>query len=210
MIFSARPDIYIAISKEVQKRIKDIYNRDSIVVYPPVNYDFFSNIDRQEDDYYLVVSRLVPYKKVSLVIKAFNKLGKKLVVVGNGSEKNRLRQMADDNITFAGQIDDNRLREYYAGAKALIFPQYEDFGITPLEAQSAGVPVIAFAKGGALETIVDKKTGIFFETQTSGAIMNAVKRFEKIRFNEADCRENAKKFDKKEFIKNFSDVLNTL
>lgn len=209
-ILSARPDVYIAISNEVKNRIKKIYNRDSIVVYPPVDFEFFSALARDEQDYYLVVSRLVPYKKTSLVIKAFNELGHKLVVIGEGSEKARLKHMAASNVIFAGQVDDELLREYYAGAKALIFPQLEDFGITPLEAQAAGTPVIAFGKGGALETIVAGETGLFFESQSSGAIINAVKRFEKMTFDKNRCRENAKRFDKKQFIRNFIKVLKTL
>lgn len=205
-IYSSRPDAYIAISKEVQKRIKKIYHRDSQVVYPPVDYDFFSRAQRQKQDYYLVVSRLVPYKKVSLVIKAFNDLGLKLVIVGGGSERKRLEKMSKKNICFAGEVSDDKLRDYYAGAKALIFPQLEDFGITPLEAQATGTPVIAYGKGGALETIIEEKTGVFFDTQSSGAIMKAVKKFETLSFNEFDCKDNAKRFDNKYFVNRFTEL----
>lgn len=209
-IYAQRPDEIISISREVQDRVRKYYKRESDVVYPPVNTDFFTLEDTRKDDYYLVVSRLVPYKKVDLVIKAFNKLGKKLIIVGKGSQLNRLRKMAKSNIKFVGDVEDTALRDYYQRAKALIFPQVEDFGIVPLEAQACGTPVVAFAKGGALETVVNNQTGVFFKKQSVDGIINAVLKLEKMKLSKDKCRDNAIKFENNEFIKNFSRQINKI
>ena len=215
-----RPDIMLGISKEVQKRIKRYYNRESGLVYPPVD------IGRRKvgdvgvireigegtmKDYFLVVSRLVPYKKVDLVVETFNRLGLPLVVVGTGKEEKRLRKMAKGNIRVVGEVGEVRLGEMYKNAKAFIFPQEEDFGITAVEAQSYGVPVIAFKKGGALETVIHGKTGMFFEEQTIESLGKAIKGLRDLRFKKDDLRKNAQKFSKEKFQREFEkQVVNAL
>ena len=160
--------------------------------------------------YYLIVSRLIPYKKVDLAIDACNELGETLVIVGIGSEENKLKSKYKfkKNIVFKGFVSDENLVFLYQGAKAFIHPQEEDFGITSVEAQAAGTPVIAFKKGGALDTVIDGKTGIFFESQTKESLINAIKRFDKLKFNKDDLIQNAKGFTKERFKNEFLDLLN--
>lgn len=209
-IAGQRPDIMVAISKNVADRIKRYYGREAKVVYPPVEASNVSKVPKvPKGSYYLIVSRLVPYKKVDLVIKAFNKLKLPLVVVGTGSEEKGLRRMAQSNIRFVGYVGDEKLMDYYQGCKALIFPQEEDFGIVALEAQAAGKPVIAYRRGGALETVIEGKTGVFFDKQTSEALISAVKKFDPRDFKPEDCVKNARRFNKKTFFKEFATLVST-
>lgn len=205
LVTSTRPDAYLAISKEVQNRIKRYYNRDSTVVYPPVDYDYFSSTSPRRRSYYLFVGRLVPYKKAGLVVGAFSHrsmINKQLIVVGSGSQFAKIRRQATPNITFLRDVDDEQLRDIYSSARALIFPSDEDFGIVPLEAQSAGTPVLAYRSGGALETVIDGKTGLFFDKQTPGAIIDSVKQLESnATITSIQCQNNAKKFSNKNFQK---------
>ncbi len=199
-ITALRPDYFLAISNEVRRRIKNYYNRESIVIYPPVSKLFFKkNKKHQKKDFYLVAGRLVPYKKVDLVINYFNKSNKKLVVIGEGSEFSKLKKMASKNITFLGKVSDRDLIKYYSQSKALIFPGLEDFGLIPLEVQAVGTPVIAYKAGGAKETIIDGVTGVFFKKQTVKSLSKAIEKFEKLRINPNDCIRNAKRFNIKEF-----------
>jgi glycosyltransferase involved in cell wall biosynthesis len=208
-LFAAqRPDIFIAISTAVKYRIKKYYNRDSVVIYPPVDVKRFQSQDsRFKKSYYLVVSRLVPYKKVDLAIKAFNELGLRLKIVGTGSEEKKLKRMAKKNIHFAGFVDDKDLPDYYRNAKALIMPQEEDFGIVAVEAQAAGVPVISYSKGGAQDTVVDGKTGLFFERQTEDDLKKCVESFQKMRFEKSVLFKNAERFSKERFQEEFLDIV---
>lgn len=200
-----RPDVMVGISKEVVGRIKKYYGRDAKLIYPPVEYSALRSTEKSQDGpYYLVVSRLVPYKKVDLVVQLFNQMNRQLVVVGSGSDNKKLRNMAGPNIKFAGHITDAELWKYYAGCKALIFPQKEDFGITAVEAQLAGKPVIAYKKGGASETVINGKTGILFDEQTTGSLANAIQRLERMKFNPIDCVENAKRFSFERFKEKFA------
>jgi glycosyltransferase involved in cell wall biosynthesis len=212
LLTSSRPDEYIAISQEVKKRIKDYYHRQSTVVYPPIEEQFYSNSSVKSSDRksYLLVSRLVPYKKTALAISAFNKLNRSLIIVGEGSEMESLKRQAGTHISFAGKINDKRLIEYYCHAKAVIFPQDEDFGLVPLEAQACGTPVIAYGKGGALETIIPGKTGLFFEKQTEESLTKAILEFENLKINPQDCVQNAKRFSDQNFSSDFSDSVNSL
>ncbi|MDP6671320.1 MAG: glycosyltransferase [archaeon] len=196
-------DYFVANSKEVKKRIKEFYNRDSTVIYPPVETTFFTPEKKASGDYYLVVSRLVPFKRIDLAINAFKELGKPLVVVGEGRASAKLQNSvrACANITFVGNVEADQLREYYRNCKALIFPQAEDFGITAVEVQACGKPVVALAKGGALETVVEGKTGHFFKEQTAGALAKAVKEFERMKFTQANARKNAEQFSTERFRK---------
>lgn len=203
---SKNPDKMIAISTEVQKRIKKYYKRDSQIIFPPVQISTNRNVNK-ENKYYLLVSRLdFGYKKVDLAIKAFNKLGLPLVIVGGGKEEKKLNKMAKENIIFAGRVGEKRLWEYYKGAIALIMPQEEDFGIVAVEAQIFGVPVIAFKKGGASDTVVDGKTGVLFDKQTVGSLTKAVRQFNRKRFNSKLIIENAKRFKESLFKKQFIDL----
>jgi glycosyltransferase involved in cell wall biosynthesis len=203
-IASNRPDEIIAISTEVQKRIKKYYGKISQIVFPPVNLS--NNIEEinefKEGKYYLVVSRLVSYKKVDLVVDTFNKLKLPLVIVGKGSEFNNLKLKAKNNIKFIGNISDKELCEYYKGAKALIMAQEEDFGITSIEAQGFGVPVIAYNRGGAKDTVVDGLTGVLFENQNIKSLTSAIAKCSKISFNHKYLVENAKNFSKERFKEN--------
>ena len=153
----------------------------------------------------MIVSRLVPYKKIDLAIRAFNKLGFPLKIIGTGSEERRLRTIANTNIEFLGYLTQNELVGYYSGCRALVFPGIEDFGLTILEAQSVGKPVVAFKGGGALETVKEGKTGLFFNEQNVESLGKAIEQFSKLAFNSKDCIENAERFSfdkfKKEFMK---------
>ena len=198
---SQRPHRMIANSKVVAKRIKKIYKRDAKVIYPPVAVDQFK-LSRKVSDYYLIVSRFEPYKKVDLVVKAFNQSGKKLIIAGSGgTEEKKIRNMAQDNIKFVGKVNDARLKNYYAQAQGFIFPQEEDFGITAVEAQAAGCPVIAFNRGGAQETIIDKKTGVLFDHQTVKSLNSAIDKFEKMEFESREIKTHVNNFSENRFKK---------
>ncbi|MEW9124907.1 MAG: glycosyltransferase [Thermotaleaceae bacterium] len=204
-----RVDYFIANSQNVAKRIKKHYRRHSQVIYPPVDTDYYTPGSKIED-YYLVVSRLVPYKRIDIVIQAFNNLGLPLKVIGEGSELKHLKEVAKENIEFLGRLSDEQVREYYRSCKAFLFPGEEDFGITPVEAQSCGRPVIAFAKGGVLETVLEGITGLFFYEQNSEALIEAVKKFETDRdiFESKKIRGQALKFSKAVFIEKLMAYIN--
>jgi len=194
----------IAISQAIADRIKKYYGREVEVIYPPVDVSPVSRVllVPQSSRYYLVVSRSVPYKKVDIVIKAFNKLKLPLVIVGTGSEEISLRRKSrSKNTSFIGQVTDGELAGFYKNCKALIFPQDEDFGIVAVEAQMWGKPILAYHAGGALETVVEGKTGIFFNKQTIESIVQGVKRMERRSFKSEDCINNAKKFTKEKFLR---------
>ena len=181
-ISSQRIDTIIANSKYIARRIKKFWNRDAHVVYLPVDVSRFSPTDAPVEDYYVAFSRLVPYKRIDLAVSACKKLGKKLVVIGGGSEFDNLKKLADNdkNIVFTGRASDEDVLYHLQRCKALLFCAEEDFGFVPLEVQACGRPVIAFGKGGALETVIDNKTGIFFEEQTPDSLAQAILRFEEL------------------------------
>ena len=189
---------FIAISTEVQARIKRFYGRESVVIAPPVKTSYFPPAAKP-DDYFLILSRLVPYKRIDLAIKTFNALGLPLVIAGDGRDRARLQAMAKPNITFLGRVDDAQRAELMARCRAFIFPGLEDFGITPVQAQAAGRPVIAFAGGGALDMVQEGVTGLFFREPTAPSLMDAVHRFDNSLFNTATIREFALKFDTQVF-----------
>ena len=201
-------DYFIANSKFIAKRIKKIYGRDAEVIYPPVDIEKFEFCSEKED-YYLTASRLVPYKKVRLIVEAFNEMpDKKLVVVGAGSDLEYIKAIAKDNIQVMGYQPDEVLKEKMQHAKAFVFAAEEDFGITPVEAQACGTPVIAFGRGGALETVIDNKTGIFFLEHTVENIIKAVKQFEENSIESIKCREKAECFSIGIFTNRFCSFVN--
>jgi glycosyltransferase involved in cell wall biosynthesis len=210
LIAAQRPDAYLAISGNVRKRIRQYYQRDSKVIYPPIDLDKWRPLgNAAKDKYFLIVSRLVAYKKIDIAIEAFNQLGLSLKVVGIGRQMGGLRKMAKDNIEFLGQLTDKELLGYYQRSLAVIYPQEEDFGLVPLEAQACGTPVIAYRGGGALESVIEGKTGLFFSPQNANALVDAVKKFEALRLKikTEDSHQNAQKFSKEIFKKNFREIV---
>jgi glycosyltransferase involved in cell wall biosynthesis len=198
---SSRVHFFVADSENVARRIERYYARAADVIHAPVNTSLFkpSGIP---GDYYLMVTALVPYKRVDLAVETFNQLGDRLVIVGSGPDEEKLKAKAASNIEFLGWEGDETLAKFYANCRALIFPGVEDFGIVPLEAMASGRPVIAFAQGGALETVVgngENATGVFFHEQTVAALKNAIKDFELRQFDSQAIRKHAEKFDRKRF-----------
>jgi glycosyltransferase involved in cell wall biosynthesis len=192
---SKKVDYFIAISNHVAQRIKAIYGRDSVVIYPPVDANVFYYDDTDErEGFFLIVSALVPYKKIDLAVQAFNELNYPLKIIGAGTELEKLKKMSNPNIEFLGWKSNSELRKYYARAQALVFPGEEDFGITPLESQACGTPVIAFKKGGVLETVLDGRTGLFFEKQDKSSLIQAIEKFKDIIYDRQILRENALEF----------------
>ena len=216
-----RPDHYIAISHFVAKRIKKVYNKEALVIYPPVDTDSFT-LTTETSDYYITCSRMVPYKKIDLIVEAFSKTNKKLIVIGDGPDFKKIKKLASSNVELKGYVEKEEMLDIIKRAKAFIFAAEEDFGIAPIEAQACGVPVIAYGKGGALETIMgvssdenfdDKSvTGIFFKEQTSSSLLEAVNYFEKneASFDRKIIRKNAKRFSKDRFEKEFKETIETL
>lgn len=184
---------FIAISKEIQARIKHYYNRESRIVYPPVDVDRYRPAP-QHNEYYLIVSRLIPYKRIDLAIRAFNKLGLPLHISGSGRDLEALQAIAGPTIKFLGRVPDAELPDLMARCKAFVFPGREDFGITPVEAQAAGRPVIAFGAGGALDTVVEGATGTFFRDATPESLIEAVMSFDADAVDPLACRASAERF----------------
>jgi len=195
---SATVDYFIANSMNVARRIIESYGRESTVIYPPVDTSKF-HISQNVGDYYLVVSRLKPYKRIDLVVNAFNQLKKPLKIVGSGDFEQKLKSMAGKNVQFLGNINDKELAEVYSKSKALIFPGEEDFGLVPVEAMASGRPVIAYGKGGALETVVEGLSGVFFYEPSADSLIDAVEKFEASSFDPKSITDHAKSFDKENF-----------
>ncbi|MCB2214164.1 glycosyltransferase family 4 protein [bacterium] len=194
-------DQYLANSAYIARRIMKLYKREAAVIYPPVDIDRFSPVTDKED-FYLSVSRLVPYKKVGLIVEAFTQMpNKRLVVIGDGPGMKHLKKIATPNIELLGFQDNHTIEDMMQRTRALVYAAEEDFGIVPVEAQACGTPVIAYGKGGALETVIPGKTGTFFGEQTPEAIINAVKAFEQAPTPDAQIiRKNAERFSKARFM----------
>lgn len=195
-----RPDFLVANSKEVARRIKKYYKRDSNVINPPVDIERFNRIKKSADDYYLVVSRFVPYKRIDLAIEACNSLNRKLVVAGKGPELSKLRKLAGDNVSFVENPTDKKIDQLYQNAKAFIFSAEEDFGITPVEAMAAGVPVICYGKAGASETVIDGVTGVYHSKQDVKSLIGAIEKFEQTNFDIDKIKNRAKVFSEDVFL----------
>jgi glycosyltransferase involved in cell wall biosynthesis len=193
-----RVDHFVAISREVQRRIRKYYRRDSAIIYPPVDTDRFTP-GEGHDGFFLVVSRLIPYKRIDLVVRAFNALGLSLKIVGEGRDRAALERLAGPNVEFLGRVSDDALQLLLRRCRAFVFPGHEDFGIAPLEANAAGRPVIAFRAGGALDTVVEGKTGLFFDQPTPGSLAAAVRAFDALTFEPEAIRQHALRFDKAVF-----------
>ena len=203
---SGRPDYIIANSLFVKDWIKKNYNIESSVIYPPVDTKLFK-FQKNKQDYFITTARLEPYKRVDLLVKAFNKTGDILYVVGDGSMKKRLRKTAKQNIKFFDFLEPKEVMELVSKAKAFVHAGIEDFGIAPVEAQSCGTPVIAYNLGGLSETVIDGKTGILFNFQTTDAILDALKRFKKTKFNLRKISEHAEQFSEERFAQNFQNFI---
>jgi len=205
---SKRVDVFVANSKYVARRIKKHYGRESTVIYPPVDTERFMPSHRRED-YFITVSHLVPYKRVDLIVRAFSKIKLPLLVVGDGPDMHKIKAMASPNVELLGRLSDQEVGEYMSKAKAFVYAAEEDFGIVPVEAQAAGVPVIAFGKGGVVESVLDGETGILFEEQNVASIIGAVQRFLKHedKFDPAVIRRNAERFSPQRFRQEFRDLV---
>jgi glycosyltransferase involved in cell wall biosynthesis len=198
-------DVFVANSSFIGRRIRKAYRRESQVVFPPVDTTAFT-LNANKEDYYLTASRLVPYKKVPLIMEAFAKMpDKKLVVIGDGPEWDKAQAIKAPNVTMLGYQPFEALKKHMQQAKAFVFAAEEDFGITPVEAQACGTPIIAFGRGGALETVkgldAEQPTGVFFQEQSTSAIIDAVNAFEQnaARFSSQACRDNAERFSIEQF-----------
>jgi len=198
---SSRVHHYIANSHHVARRIENTYRRSADVIHAPVDTSLFQ-LSRRDEGYYLIVSALVPYKRVDLAIAAFNSLGERLIVVGTGPERETLKRQSGASIEFLSWQSDDQLADLYGGCRALIFPGVEDFGIVPLEAMACGKPVIAYREGGALETVLDRDenpTGVFFSQQTPESLIDAVHRLQSLSLNPPAIRRHAETFDRRFF-----------
>jgi glycosyltransferase involved in cell wall biosynthesis len=206
-IIAQRPDAYLTISKTVQERVRRIYKKESEVIYPPVdmNYELRIKNYAKAGDYYLIVSRLAPQKRLDIAVEAFNKLRLQLKIIGIGKEEQRLKSIAKSNIEFLGYLTDEQLVGYYKSCRAVVIPGEEDFNIVAVEAQSFGKPVIAYNKGGVTETVIEGKTGWFFKEHNAGSLMSLIRQMGQMekKIKQEDCVENAKRFSKERFKKEF-------
>ena len=210
---SKKVSLFIAPSTAVRDRISEIYKREAVVIHPPVDVSSIPNVSYKKEDFYLFVGRLdIPYKKVDVLIRAFNENKRKLIIIGSGFDEDKLKSMAKYNIKFLGWKSKKEIFVYMKMAKALILPSEEDFGLVAVEAQGCGTPVIAFGKGGALDTVIPYKTGVFFHQQSEESLNSAIEEFEKVEsdFNPRLIRENSKRFDSHVFNEKFLSLLDKL
>jgi glycosyltransferase involved in cell wall biosynthesis len=205
---ASRVHSFVAISGAVQARIRRFYQRDAEIIYPPTDVQR-CRFSAERGDYFLIISRLVPYKRIDLAVQAFNELGLPLVIIGDGRDRPALEAMARPNVRFLGRLADEEAGRYLTRCRAFVFPGEEDFGIAPLEAQAAGRPVIAYAGGGALETITDGVTGVFFREQTPESLVGAVRRFSETRFDHSAIRDSALRFDRTVFERRLAEFVRT-
>lgn len=209
-VAAQRVDEFVAISTVVQKRIAQIYKRDSQIIFPPVDLKKFQQDKKtvMEKDYFLIVSRLTPHKRVDLAIKAFKELkNQKLIIIGDGPMREELQKNSPSNVIFKKHLTDSEVLGYYQNCQAFLYPQEEDFGITSLEAQAAGKPVIGYGKAGLLDTVINGKTGLYFSEQTETSFIKALKEFKSENYSERDCRNNAARFSEDIFQKKLREFI---
>jgi glycosyltransferase involved in cell wall biosynthesis len=204
-----RVDQYIANSSHIQGQIKKHYGRKSDVIYPPVHTDRFKVVKHPKADYYFSIGRLIPYKRFDLLVETFNQNGLKLKIAGSGPELMKLKRMAKKNVEVLGRVDQKDLVDLYSNCSAMLFPQMEDAGIVPLEAMGSGRPVIAFNKGGSLDTMIDGKTGVFFDEQSVESLNKAINKFEKKVFDPKFLRKHAESFDVENFKRKVKSFVET-
>lgn len=213
-VAATRPDHYLSISQTAKKRIQKYYHRDSQIIYPPANTTFFKPATTSHQppatNYYLIVSRLVSYKHIDLAIKACNHLKTPLIIIGTGKAEKKLKKIAGPTIQFLGQLTDSKVLSYYQHCRALIFPGEEDFGLTMVEAQSVGKPVIAHKSGGAKEIIRPKRTGVFFDTLSVSSLTAALSKFNENQFDSKQIRQYANQFSQKVFKTKFKNTIDHL
>jgi glycosyltransferase involved in cell wall biosynthesis len=202
---AGRPDRYVAISQYVAERIGRYYNRRSAIVYPPVDTEFYTpdEAGATDEGYYLVVSALVPYKRLDVAVEACARAGRRLKIVGDGPEAARLRQLAGPTVEFAGSVPDDEVRRCYRGARAVLLPGEEDFGIVPVEAQACGRPVVALDRGGSRETVVDGRTGVLVDAPTGEAFAEGIGRLERLPLDRSAIRAHAVQFSRERFMNEF-------
>ncbi len=201
------PDLFVANSSHVAARIRRYYGREAVVVNPPVDVEHFLALQRTVSDHYLVFGRVVPYKRVDIAVEACEQMGRPLTVAGSGRALEDVRARAGTSTQLLGKVSDARRDELLRGARALLFPGEEDFGIVPVEAQAAGVPVIAFGRGGATETVLDGRTGVLFDEQSPRGLAKAIEHFETLQLDPADARENARRFGRERFASQMAEVI---
>ncbi len=201
-----RVDHFVAISRAVQRRILKFYQREADIIHPPIDAHRFP-LAQEPGDFFLIASRLVPYKRIDLAVEAFNRLGLPLWIIGDGRDRRALQAAAGPNVHFLGHVSDDQLSDHLRRCRAFIFPGEEDFGIAPLEAQAAGRPVIAYAAGGALDTVIEGTTGLFFREPTPESLAAAVMRLDNIRFDGATIRQHALRFDQSAFRSRFAEFV---
>lgn len=204
---SGKIDLFIANSQNVSNRIRECYGRNSVVVYPPVDVERFQVSDHSQD-FYLIVSRLVSYKRIDLAVEAFTRLGKRLVIIGDGPDRSRLEAMAGETVEFLGRAPDAVVEESMANCRAYVFPGSEDFGIVPVEAQACGKPVVAYRDGGALETVIEGETGVFFDQLEAESLIDAVLELESCSWDPRLIRANAERFSTERFLRETQQLLN--
>jgi glycosyltransferase involved in cell wall biosynthesis len=199
---------FVAISRAVQGRIRRYYGRESVVIHPPVDTGRFQPSPTR-DGYFLIVSRLLPYRRIDLAVQAFSQLGIPLFIAGEGRARKALEAAAGPSVAFLGRVPDSDLPDLFARCQAYVVPGEEDFGIAPVEAQAAGRPVVAYGAGGALDTVIEGRTGTFFHEQTAEGLAEAVRGFDPAQYDPQDCRENAERFNAHVFRKSLSQFLET-
>jgi glycosyltransferase involved in cell wall biosynthesis len=211
-IYSIRPDHILCNSQTVAQRILNTYNRHSTIINPGIDTTFFTPATKPTNNYFLIVGRLVAHKKVDITIDACGQLGINLKIVGVGRDLSYLKLFSKKykTITFLGNVNDQQLKELYQNCQALICPQVEDFGLTPLEAQACGKPIIAFKAGGITETVIENKTGIFFKFQTVSSLKKTINKFFKLKFSPQTCRQQSLKFSREKFMLNFEKTIQDL
>jgi len=207
---AAGPDLYVANSSFVASRIREVYDRESRVIHPPVEVSPLLGVERDPGAAYLVFGRLVPYKRVDVAIRACERLGRRLIVAGAGRDLDRLRRLSGPTTEFVGHVPGDHVPGLFARARALLFPGLEDFGIVPVEAQAAGLPVVAYGAGGVRDSVIDGRTGVLYADPSVEGLCEGIERFESMTFDDREVRANATRFAPDRFAQEFGDLLDSL